>query len=142
MDANNVFLCSDHKEEVYITMPLGFTYEQPHEVCQLQKSLYGLWQAPKQWFTALSSKLYEHGFVPPYAVHSLFTSRKHNVFMALGVYVDDDVLVGNDYEAYKIFKTDLNDVLVSKTLALQNALSALKLLVGRCFSVKRNVHQR
>ena len=60
--------------------------------------------------------------------------------MALGVYVDDDVLVGNDYEAYKIFKTDLNDVLVSKTLALQNALSALKLLVGRCFSVKRNVH--
>jgi len=89
LNVNNAFLYGDLNEEVYKTLSPGFTCSTPHKVCRLQKSLYGLHQAPRQWFAKLSSKLHEYSFSHSYADYSLFTYRKENVFMALLVYVGD-----------------------------------------------------
>jgi len=99
MDVNNAFLHGDLEEEVYMKMPLGFYSSSSNRVCRLCKSLYGLRQAPRQWFAKLSSNLKAYGFVRSYADYSLFTYQKGNAFMGLLVYVDDIILAGNDLSA-------------------------------------------
>ena len=46
MDMHNAFLHGDLEEEVFIKMPLGFRSSNPHKVCRLRKSLYGLRLSP------------------------------------------------------------------------------------------------
>ena len=93
-----------------MTLPPGFhskgecvsaSYTAP-KVCKLVKSLYGLRQASRQWYTKLSATIKELGFVQSQADHSLFVHSKGSLFTALLVYVNDTVITGNDH-AYVVF---------------------------------------
>jgi len=108
LDVNNAFLHGDLDEEVYMRLPPGFQSIDPTKVCRLKKSLYGLRQAPRQWFAKLSSKLSEYGFVRTYADYSLFVYRQQEVFMGLLIYVDDIVLASNNAAASQRFKAYLH----------------------------------
>ena len=108
LDVNNTFLHGDLKKEVYMKLPPGFKCNDKAKVCHLKKSLYGLRQAPRQWFAKLSSKLCEYGFARSYADCSLFTYSKGDIFISVLEYVDDIVLTGNNYTACKKFKDYLN----------------------------------
>jgi len=90
-----------------MTLPPEFTCTNPRQVCRLQKSIYGLRQALRQWFAKHSSKLCKYGFIHSYTDYSLFTYRKENIFMALLVYVDDIVLASNDHHRCADFKSYL-----------------------------------
>ena len=86
LEVNNAFLYGDLDKEVYMTLPRSFTCSTPIKVCRLQKSLYGLHQAPRQWFAKLSSKLCECGCIHPTpAIHYLLTER--GIFLWLCCYM-------------------------------------------------------
>jgi histone deacetylase 1/2 len=73
VDVQNAFLHGDIQEEVYMCQPPGYVDPNfPNRVCRLQKSLYGLKQSPRAWYSKLSSKLQSLGFVPSKADTSLF----------------------------------------------------------------------
>ena len=76
-------------------VPPGLAVENPKLVCRLQRSLYGLKQASRQWFTKLSSFLVSHGFQQSNSGHSLFLKLTKSVTTILLVYVDDIILTGN-----------------------------------------------
>ena len=78
--------------------PSGVDVLNPHIVCKLQRSLYGLRQAGQQWYAKLSQFLLTNGYVLSATDHSLFIKTQDTHIIALLVYVDDIVLTGNNFE--------------------------------------------
>lgn len=94
-DVHNAFLHGDLKEEVYMKTPPRYHIGQPHQVCQLHKSLYGLKQASWQWNTKFSTAFLAYGFHQSKADYSLFTKADSTSFIAVLVYVDDLIVASS-----------------------------------------------
>jgi len=61
-------------------------------VCLLNKSLYGLRQAPHRWYLRFDSFMKEFGLKPTNADPCVYTSNDGDLLVAL--YVDDDLVFG------------------------------------------------
>lgn len=96
LDVNNIFLHGELDEDVYMALPPGFYKDQKSlgKVCKLRKSIYGLKQASRQWFSKFSESLIHFGFQCSLNDYSLFTYTKGEDFIALLVYVDDVIITG------------------------------------------------
>ena len=114
-------------------LPPGLIVDNPNLVCRLQRSLYGLKQANRQWFTRLSSFLLSQGFHQSLTDHSLFLySDNDNDITDILVYVDDIILTGNNLETIA-YVTKLLD----QTFSI-NDLGIMKFFLG--LEVARSSH--
>ena len=81
-DYTNAFAPVTLAEEVYMELPHDFlpSDESDKLVLKLNKSLYGLCQAPLSWFTYLKQHLEAHGFRSSSIDQCLFYNKQLKVF--------------------------------------------------------------
>lgn len=94
LDINNAFLHGDFHEEVFMKVPDGIPNLE-NKVCKLQKSLYGLRQASRQWFSKLSTLLLQLGYTQSKNDYSLFIERSGQDITLAAEYVDDILLTSS-----------------------------------------------
>jgi hypothetical protein len=90
LDVKNAFLHGTLMETVYCSQPTGFVdADRPDLVCRLNRSLYGLEQAPQAWYSRFASYLASIDFVEAKSDTSLFIYRCGDDTVYLLLYVDD-----------------------------------------------------
>ncbi|WZZ08512.1 hypothetical protein YC2023_094433 [Brassica napus] len=114
LDISNVFLNGDMSEEIYMTLPPGYTPKDgvtlpPNAVCKLNKYIYGQKQASRQRFLKFSSTLVSLGFQTSRSDHTLFIQRTSGRYLAILVYVDDIIIASSNDEDVDSFKKSLAD---------------------------------
>ena len=102
-------------------LPLGYSIPKTNSegeplVCRLNKSIYGLKQASRQWFTKFSSALLLHGFNQSKSDYSLFYKGTGDSLVILLVYIDDIILAGPNQSMINDVKTLLKSLFKLKDL--------------------------
>jgi hypothetical protein len=97
IDIQNAFLHGVLTEKVYISQAPSYSHPQySNHVCHLQKALYGLKQAPQAWFSRLSNKLLDFGFLASKSDTSLFIYKSTALTMFVLIYADNIIITSSD----------------------------------------------
>jgi hypothetical protein len=108
MDVKNAYLQSPVDGDIYVKMPPG--YQQKNEageelVGKLVKSLYGLRQAARNWYTTIRRWFTEYGLKPSAADPCVFIKREGaGDILVVVLYVDDMMIACNSIKMVAGFK--------------------------------------
>jgi hypothetical protein len=90
MDVKTAFLNGGIDAVVYIHQPEGFVDRlNPKAACLLRKSLYGLKQSPRIWYSTFVEFMTSLGFVRTRKDRCVFVKRYGNMLVYISLYVDD-----------------------------------------------------
>lgn len=115
LDVNNAFLHGDLHEEVFMRLPEGLNVPGK-KVCKLNKSLYGLKQASRQWFAKLVHALTQQNFQQSKYDYSLFINKSGSDITIMVVYVDDILITGTNIQTIEALKSHLHTTFSIKDL--------------------------
>nr|GEV15003.1 hypothetical protein [Tanacetum cinerariifolium] len=118
LDVNNAFLHGYIDEEIYMLPPEGYHKALLGQVCKLNRSLYGLKQASRQWNHELTKFLVTFGYVQSIHDYSLFVKSAGQDFTAVLVCVDDMLITGNSNFEILSLKASLDHKFTINDLAL------------------------
>ena len=114
VDVETAFLYGELDEEIYMKMPIGIAEileeaEDDDECVVLDKALYGLVQAARQFFKKLTHVMEDKlGFVRCKADNCLLMRENKLGLIVVCVYIDDTLCVGSK-ESLKKFKTEISE---------------------------------
>jgi hypothetical protein len=115
LDVKNAFIHGTLTETVYCSQPAGFVDSScPDMVCRLNKSLYGLQQAPRAWYSRFATFLLTLGFVEAKSDTSFIYHHADGVAYLL--YVDDIVLTTSSPQLLQRIITSLQQEFAMKDL--------------------------
>ncbi|XP_074327310.1 uncharacterized protein LOC141665234 [Apium graveolens] len=117
LDVNNAFLHGTLKEEVYMKVPEGILHT-PTQVCKLNKSIYGLKQASREWHETLVDELINQGFYQSKLDYSLFICKDNTDITIVVVYVDDILVTGSNLAKITALKQHLHAKFTIKDLGV------------------------
>ena len=113
MDVKTTFLNGDLYEEVYMKQPEGFVVDgKENMVCRLQKSIYGLKQASRQWYLKFHDVVTSLGFEENTVDSCIYLKVSGRKFIFLILYVDDILLASNDLGFLMDVKRMLSQILI------------------------------
>ncbi|CAI7767127.1 unnamed protein product [Closterium sp. NIES-54] len=128
IDVANAFLYAPVDAEIFVELPHG-SHGEPNQVCQLQKSLYGIKQAPRLWQQYLHARLIRIGFRQLPHDQGMYRLTKGTDYILLIVYVDDLLDIGSTNNVTTWFEGELQKDLtltVSSTVMQYLGLNILE----------------
>ena len=129
LDVKTAFLNGTLQEEVYMHQPKGFEHPDfPHLVCKLHKTLYGLRQAPREWFNELTGTFAAMGLSPNPYDSAVYMGDVDGVRVFVGVYVDDMPILASDIATVEKVKKLIADKYEIKDLG------EIKYILGICIT--------
>ncbi|GBM51785.1 Retrovirus-related Pol polyprotein from transposon TNT 1-94 [Araneus ventricosus] len=100
MDVKAAFLNGDLNEVVCMSQPQGYD-DGTRKVCKLNKSFYGLKQAPKQWFHKFQQFMNKVKFKQSTSDPCIFIRKEKGRKIIICLYVDDLLIAGSDPDEVK-----------------------------------------
>ncbi|CAI7741460.1 unnamed protein product [Closterium sp. NIES-53] len=94
IDVANAFLYTPVDNEIFVEHPHE-SNSDPNQVCQLQKPLYGIKQAPRPWQQHLHARLVRIGFCQLPHDQGMYRLTKRTDYILLIVFVDDLLYIGS-----------------------------------------------
>ena len=89
--------------------PPGFVAQgEIGKVCRLRKSLYGLKQSPRAWFSKFNQTVQKFSLQKSKSNHSVFYRNSSSGIILLVMYVDDIVITGSDSTGISSLKSFLH----------------------------------
>ena len=99
MDVKMAFLNRDLYENFYMAEPKGFVMEGKENLgCRLNKSIYGLKQASRQWYLKIDETIRKFGFKENEKDNGIYAKFKNGKFIFHILYVDEILLANNDVD--------------------------------------------
>ena len=146
IDVKAAYLHCNIEEEIYLEQPEGFVKKANSGqklVCKLNKSIYGLKQAAKNWYEALTSLLLKEGFKRSRNDYCLFVRKEENgtLFYNVLVWKDDIGVAGATEEAANQIKSMLNENFKMDDRGALNWFLGMEILrsATRSQSIKRSI---
>lgn len=98
IDVETAFLHGDLEEQIFMKIPDGLREVinvADDDCCELQKSMYGLVQAARQWWKQFVTYLESMGFCKSIIDPCLLYRKNQKGIVYLGLYVDDVLMIGD-----------------------------------------------
>jgi hypothetical protein len=128
-----IFLNGDLHEEVFVEQPVGFIKKgSDQKVLKLRKALYGLHQAPRAWNTKLDDTMTVLGFARSLSEPSIYTRKSGQSQLIVGVYVDNLVITGADYDDIGKFKKEMSAAFKMSDLGVLRLIQRLMIPDSKC----------
>ncbi len=123
------FPCGDIGEDILVEVADGFKNQnRANMVCKLQKSLYGLNQAPRKWYAKIHNFLVEELEATSSASDPcLYVRLKSSRILIIALYVDDLLIAGSSKSEIAAIKGEFRKRFEMKDLGLAKVMLGLEI---------------
>ncbi|GJX05744.1 retrotransposon protein, putative, ty1-copia subclass [Tanacetum coccineum] len=125
-------LTLDKYEDIYMEQPEGYVNPKyPNRVCKLQRSIYGLKQASRQWNKRFDEEIKKFGFTQNRDEPCVYRKASGSNVVFLILYVDDILIMGNNIPRLKEVKDYLGKCFSMKDLGEAAYILGIKIYRDR-----------